>query len=102
MSNPISTDKLLQDLQSVVREAESLLKATAGHAGDKVDEARARAEQTVREARSRLDEVEQRTLRRVRDAATEAEGYVRDNPWQALGVAAGVGLLLGLLLGRRS
>jgi ElaB/YqjD/DUF883 family membrane-anchored ribosome-binding protein len=67
-----------------------------------VDEVRARAEQTVREARSRLDEVEQHTLRRVRDAATEAEGYVRDNPWQALGVAAGVGLLLGLLLGRRS
>ena len=102
MSNPISTDKLLQDLHSVVREAESLLKATAGHAGDKVDEVRARAEKTVREARSRLDEVEQHTLRRVRDAATEAEGYVRDNPWQALGVAAGVGLLLGLLLGRRS
>ncbi len=102
MSNPISTDKLLQDLQSVVREAEALLKATAGHAGDKVDEVRARAEQAVREARSRIDDVEHQTMRHVREAATEAEGYVRDNPWQALGVAAGAGLLLGLLLGRRS
>lgn len=102
MSNQISTDKLFQDLQAVVREAEALLKATAGHAGDKVDEVRARAEKTIKQARSRIDDIEGQALRRVKDAATEAEEYVRENPWNAIGIAAGVGLVLGLLLGRRS
>lgn len=102
MSKQISADKLFDDLQSVVREAETLLKATAGHAGDKVDEVRSRAERTIKQVRSRIDHLERDAIRTVKDAATEAEDYVRDNPWQAIGVAAGVGLVLGLLLSRRS
>jgi len=84
-----------------VRDAEALLKATAGQAGDKVQEVRTRAEETVKQARSRIDAIEGEALRRAKEMAGATEGYVRDNPWQAVGVAAGVGLLLGLLLGRR-
>lgn len=102
MSKQTSTEKIFQDLQSVVHEAEALLKATAGQAGDKVDEVRSRAEKTIKQVRSRIEDVEEQAVRRVKDAASEAEDYVRDNPWQAIGVAAGVGLVLGLLLSRRS
>ena len=49
----------------------------------------------------RLTEVEEEAMRRAREIADATEEYVRENPWQSVGIAAGVGLVLGLLLGRR-
>lgn len=97
----VTTDKLLADLQAVVEDAEALLKATAGHAGEKVQEARARAEESLAAARERLVDVEEDALRQARELVSNGEEYVRQNPWAAVGIAAGVGLLVGLLLGRR-
>lgn len=91
-------DKLLADLQSVVTDAEALLKATSQHAGEKVQEARAKAEESLSAAREHLSEVQQGTLQQARELFTESEEYVRRNPWQAVGIAAGAGLLIGLLL----
>jgi ElaB/YqjD/DUF883 family membrane-anchored ribosome-binding protein len=102
MTDQVTTDKLFQDLQAVVRDAEALLKATAGQAGDKVQEVRSRAEETIKQARANIDSMENLALHRAKEIAAQAEGYVRDNPWQAVGMAAGVGLLLGLILSRRS
>jgi ElaB/YqjD/DUF883 family membrane-anchored ribosome-binding protein len=102
MTAQVSTDKLFKDLQAVVRDAEALLKATAGQAGDKVQEVRTRAEETLKQARSSLDSVEDLAVQRAKEMAGQAEDYVRENPWQAVGVAAGIGLLLGLILSRRS
>jgi ElaB/YqjD/DUF883 family membrane-anchored ribosome-binding protein len=102
MSAEVTTEKLFADLQAVVRDAEALLKATAGLAGDKVHEVRTRAEETIKQARSRIDSVEDDALRRAKELASSADGYVRENPWQAIGVAAGIGLLLGLVLSKRS
>jgi ElaB/YqjD/DUF883 family membrane-anchored ribosome-binding protein len=101
MTASTNTEKLFQDLQAVVRDAEALLKATAGQAGEKVQEVRSRAEETIKQARSSLDSAEGFAMRSAKELAGQAEDYVRDNPWQALGVAAGVGLLLGLVLSRR-
>jgi ElaB/YqjD/DUF883 family membrane-anchored ribosome-binding protein len=101
MSDP-TADKLLADLQAVVNDAEALLKATAGQAEEKVQEVRGRAEQTIRQARGRLDAAEADAVRRVKELAGSADGYVRQHPWQAVGVAAGLGLLIGVLLSRRS
>src|SRR5690242_21185786 len=102
MSAEVTTEKLFADLQAVVRDAEALLKATTGLAGEKVQEVRARAEETIKQARTRIDSVEDDALRRAKELASTADGYVRENPWQAIGVAAGVGLLLGLFLSKRS
>ena len=101
MTDGVTTEKLYADFQAVVRDAEALLKATAGLAGDKVQDVRARAEETLKQARARIDTVEDDALRRAKELATTAEGYVKENPWQAVGVAAGIGLLLGVLLSRR-
>jgi ElaB/YqjD/DUF883 family membrane-anchored ribosome-binding protein len=102
MTTQINTDKLFQDLQAVVRDAEALLKATAGQANEKVQEVRTRAEETIKQARASLDTVENLAVRRAKEMAGQAEDYVRDNPWQSVGIAAGVGLLLGFILSRRS
>jgi ElaB/YqjD/DUF883 family membrane-anchored ribosome-binding protein len=101
MSREVTTEKLMEDLRVVVQDAEALLKATAGQAGDRISEARARAEDSVRQARERLQGVEDDLTGQAKAAVRDADRYVRDNPWQAIGIAAGAGLLIGLLLGRK-
>ncbi len=96
-----SVEQLMDDLRRVVVDVEGLLKVTAGQVGEKVGEARARAEDTLRAARERLVDLEEQARERAGAAAGEADRYVRDNPWQAVGIAAGVAFLLGVLVSRR-
>jgi len=96
-----STERLMGDLRAVLEDAESLLTATAGQAGERVQQARERAKETVRAARERLADSQEELTRRAREAAKDADKYVRDNPWQAVGIAAGVALIIGLLVSRR-
>jgi ElaB/YqjD/DUF883 family membrane-anchored ribosome-binding protein len=93
----MNTDKLRKELHAVVGDAEVLLKATADQTGERIEKVRARAEKSVRVARERL----QATGEDVRDAARELNGQVHENPWTAVGVAAGVGLIAGLILARK-
>jgi ElaB/YqjD/DUF883 family membrane-anchored ribosome-binding protein len=97
-AEPVTVDKLLEDLQAVVTDAEELLKATAGQAGEKVQEVRARAEESLSAARERLGEMREDALQQARELVSSGEEYVRRNPWQAVGIAAGAGLLVGLLI----
>jgi ElaB/YqjD/DUF883 family membrane-anchored ribosome-binding protein len=101
MTEQVTTEKLFQDLQIVVRDAEALLKATAGQAGEKLQEARAKTEESLRQAKTRIESLEQAAVNSGKEMVNSAEDYVRQNPWQALGVAAGVGLVLGVLLSRK-
>ena len=101
MSSEVTTDQLVADLKVVINDAEALLRATSAQTGEKIQEARARAEASLRQARERLSEVEEEALRRARELADATEEYVRDNPWQSLGIAAGVGLVLGVPIARR-
>ena len=95
------TAQLMEDLRVVVEDAEALLKATAGQAGERVEQARHRAEESVRAARERLSDLEGEVKLRAREAARTTDRYVHENPWGAIGMAAGVGFILGLLSGRR-
>jgi ElaB/YqjD/DUF883 family membrane-anchored ribosome-binding protein len=96
-----TVDKLMEDLRRVVEDVEGLLKVTAGQVGEKVGEARSRAEDTLRAARARLSDLEEQARERATELTSDADGYVRDNPWQAVGIAAGVAFLLGILVSRR-
>ena len=101
MAQQVSASQLIDDLTAVIKDAESLLRVTAAQTGDKVEEIRARAQETVKNAKARLEDVEEQALERARALAGDAEEYVRGNPWQAVGIAAGIGLLVGLLMSRR-
>ena len=101
MSDSLNTARLLEELQAVVRDAETLLQATASHTGERVESVRARAEESLQQARARLAETQDEVLQGARDAAEATESYIKKHPWSALGIAAGVGLVIGLLLQRR-
>jgi ElaB/YqjD/DUF883 family membrane-anchored ribosome-binding protein len=95
-----SAEQLMDDLQTVLEDAEALLSATTGQAGERIQQVRTRAEETVRAVRDRLAAAQDEVTRRARAALDDADEYVRENPWQALGVTAGVAFLIGLLAGR--
>lgn len=101
MNTEVNTDQLMSDIKTVMQDAEALLKATSAQTGERIQEVRARAEQSLQKARVRLQEVEQETMKRAQEVADATEEYVRGNPWQSVGIAAGVGLLVGLMLSRR-
>ena len=96
-----SAEQLMDDLQTVLEDAEALLSATTGQAGERIQQVRARAEETVRAVRDRLASAQNELTRRAREALDDADEYVRENPWQSIGVAAGIAFLVGLLAGRR-
>ncbi len=96
----VTTEDLLKDLGAVIRDAEALLRATEGQAGEKIAEARARAEESLGSARERLENAGADLKTHARSAARAADTYVHENPWAAVAIAAGLGYLLGQL-GRR-
>jgi ElaB/YqjD/DUF883 family membrane-anchored ribosome-binding protein len=96
-----NTRKLMEDLRTVVADAESLLSATAHDVSEKARDARQRASGSVEQARKRLEELEEELTARAKAAADDANRYVKDNPWQSIGIAAAVGVVVGLILGRR-
>lgn len=101
MTRESTTDKLIEDLRLVVSDAEELIKATAGQAGEKVSNARARAEESIRAAKEGISDAGHVAAEHTREAAKAADDYVRENPWTAVGIAAGVGILIGVLINRK-
>jgi len=97
----VTRDKLVADLKLVVSDAEELLKITAGQAGDKVVAVRDRVQRGLEQAKVKLVELEGKAVDQTKAAAHATDAYVQDNPWRAVGIAAGAGLLVGLLLARR-
>jgi ElaB/YqjD/DUF883 family membrane-anchored ribosome-binding protein len=94
-------DKLIDDLQMVMADAEALLLATAGQAGDAAVAARARIEKSMQVARERLANAEEMVLERAKEAAKVTDEYVHENPWKAIGVTAALGLIAGMLIAKR-
>lgn len=96
-----SQERLVSDIKSVISDAEEVLLATADQAGEKVATLRARVEARLRDAKVRLTEAEAVLVAKTKAAAQATDAYVHESPWTAIGIAAGVGLLVGLIIARR-
>ena len=101
MTDIVTKEKLVADFKVVVADAEELLKATAGQAGDKVAELRSKAQANLAIAKASLADAQAALLEKAKAAGRAADDYVQENPWRAVGIAAGIGLVIGLLIGRR-
>jgi ElaB/YqjD/DUF883 family membrane-anchored ribosome-binding protein len=97
----LSTDKLMKDLRDVVVHTEDLIKATAGQAGEQIEKVRARAEESLRNARTRVQAASHDVQAVAQEGMDKVDSQVRANPWAAVGIAAAVGFVVGILLGRK-
>jgi ElaB/YqjD/DUF883 family membrane-anchored ribosome-binding protein len=97
----VSKEKLMEDLRMVVADAEELLKATANQAGGQIETVRSKASDSLRTAKARLAEAQASAVERIKVAAQTPDHYVHEKPWQSIGIAATVGILIGVLIGRQ-
>lgn len=94
-------EKLVADLKVVISDTEELLRATAGAAGEKASELRDRLAIRLRDAKERVQDIEAALIDKTKAAARATDDFVHEQPWKAVGVAAALGLALGVLIGRR-
>jgi ElaB/YqjD/DUF883 family membrane-anchored ribosome-binding protein len=94
-------DKLVSDVRVLVSDTEELLRATASQTGEKIAEARVRMQQAVSNLKPDIARAEAAIRRNAAWAASNADAYARENPWTVAGISAGLGLVIGLLIGRR-
>lgn len=97
----LARERVVADLKSLVRDSEDLLRATAGDVSEKAKEARSRVTAALERAKSSCDEIQQQTLARAKEVAKKADTMVRTHPYESIGVAFGVGLLIGVLVTRK-
>ena len=93
----LNAEKLTTDLKRVVRDSEDLLQATAGAVGDKAKEVRERLSETLETAKRTCRQLEEKAI----ESAKAADRVVRKHPYETIGVALGIGLLIGVLVGRK-
>jgi ElaB/YqjD/DUF883 family membrane-anchored ribosome-binding protein len=100
-TNDVSKEKLIADFKVVVADAEELLRATANQAGDKAADLRVKIQGRLADAKLRIADAEAAVVDKAKLVGRAADDYVHDNPWRSVGVAAGFGFIVGLLIGRR-
>ena len=93
----VSTEKLLRDLKTVVHDGEELLKAGAQDLSERGAAARERLAAALEVARDTGRKLEQR----VTECTRATDRLIRENPYQAVGLAFGIGMLFGILVNRR-
>ena len=102
MEDVIKTSQLKDDLTTVMRDAEALIHASADQGSSaKMVEARAGSSSRWKPAKARFLAAEQAVQRQAAHTVHATEDFARRNPWQAMSLAAGVGLVIGVLLARR-
>ena len=89
-------DKLIDDVKVLSRDVQELLKATASVAGEKAAEVRAKVQDKLAVVQDKLADAQEQVKAKGQAAIAVTDEYVRDNPWNAVGIAAGVGFLLGI------
>jgi len=86
----------VEDVKVLTKDVQDLLRVTASVVGEKASEAREKVEASLKVAQAKLGTAHENLKDKGREAAAATDEYVRDNPWNAVGIAAGIGFLVGL------
>jgi len=100
-TDPSTREKLIDEFTTVLSEAEQMLKKAANETGEKARDLRSQVESNLLHAKLRLQEMQGAAVDNAKAAARATDDYVHDNPGQAVGVAAAIGFLVGLVVSRR-
>ncbi len=96
-----SRDRLAHSLQQMVDEAEHLLKNAQRTGSEQFNSARDKFEQQLRSAKAELTNLEDTAVYNAKRAARVTDQAVHEHPYTAMGITAGIGLLIGMLIARR-
>lgn len=94
-------EKLINDVRLVIADTEELLRMTADQAGETAAEVRGRVQSRLQQARAELARLQDAAMAKAKEVGHVTDEFVHENPWRSIGAAAGVGLVVGLLIGRR-
>ena len=97
----VQKTKLMSDLRVVIADAEELLRMTVDQVGEGAANVRSRVQARMNQAKADLVHLQEAAVAKAKEAGHAADEFVHDNPWQSIGIAAGVGLMMGLLVSRR-
>ncbi|WP_150577185.1 DUF883 family protein [Pandoraea aquatica] len=97
----INKEKFMTDIKSVLADAEDLLKQAANTTGERASELSDKALALLKQAKEKASDVQVVVVEKSKQAARATDDYVHDHPWQAVGIAAGIGVVIGLLLNRK-
>ena len=94
-------EKLSADFRSIMEDIDSLMNATTDKAEGDISALRARIIDRLDGAKERVVDAQHEAVERAKRAAAATDRFVHDHPWQAIGVAAAIGVAVGVLIGRR-
>ena len=94
-------DKLINELGTVISDAEEMLRLTADEAGEAAASLRSRVKDRMNQAKDELARLQEAAIAKAHEVGDAADEFVHENPWKAIGVAAGIGLVVGMLVSRR-
>lgn len=93
-----SKERLIKNFQSVIADTEELMKLVSEESGSKAEAVREKLDQNLRRAKDYLYNLEDTVVDRSKAAARVTDEYVHENAWQTVGLAIGIGILVGYLL----
>ncbi len=97
----MARERVMQDLKTLARDSEALLLATAGDLSEKARGARARLAAALERAKATCADVQEQTIAAAKAAAKKTDIVIREHPYQSIGIAFGIGLLIGVLVTRK-
>lgn len=97
----LNKEKLINDLHQGIADSEEMLKLTADEVGAGAVQLRERVRERMNKAKAELAHLQQLTVEKAKAAGHATDEFVHDNPWKSIGIAAGLGLVVGLLISRR-
>ncbi len=96
-----SKEKLIEDFHSVINDTEELMRSVSSESGGKAEVLRDKIEQNLTHAKEYLQDFEDSIVDKSKIAARITDEYVHENAWRTVGLAIGLGVLIGLLLRNR-
>jgi ElaB/YqjD/DUF883 family membrane-anchored ribosome-binding protein len=96
-----SVDDIVTEFRELAASIDELLAASGSEGSDVLAELKSKAADRLRQAKATIGNVERSAVQTARDVATKSDDYVHDNPWSSIAIGTGIGLVIGLLIGRR-
>ena len=96
-----SVDDIISEFRDLAASLDELLSASTSEGSEALSELKTKAADRLKQAKAAITKVERNAVQAAKDVAVKSDDYVHENPWTSIAVGAGVGLILGLLIGRR-